>query len=45
MLEYTRQENSPSILRDKTLRSLKKYKKMYPCEANLIKDKVGKKHY
>ena len=45
MLEYTSQENSTSILRDKTLTSLKKYKKMYPCEANLIIDKGGKKHY
>ena len=36
-------ENSTSILRDKTLRSLKKIKKMYPCEANLKgKDKVVK---
>ena len=28
-------ENSTSILRDRILRSLKIYEKMYPCEANL----------
>ena len=28
-------EKTQQALRDKTLRSLKKYKKMYPCEANL----------
>ena len=28
-------ENSASILRDKTLRGLKKYTKIYLCESNL----------
>ena len=32
---YKAEKIQQAFCRDKTLRSLKKYKKMYPCEANL----------
>ena len=35
MLEYTSQKIQQAFWRDKTVRSLKKFKKMYSCEADL----------